>query len=63
MDLGGIIEIVLFIIKLPYHIYHVVTFGKYNTDETEKSIYNAVGILLTIFSILGVFIWLLLKLK
>jgi len=61
--MDAILILIWFIIKLPIHIYHTVTFGKYNKDETEQSLYNAAAILIVVFSILAVFVKLILILK
>lgn len=61
--MDGILELIWFLIRLPVHIYHTVTLGKYAKKESESSVYNAAGILIIVFSILGLFIYLLLQLK
>lgn len=56
-------EAIIFFIKLPYHIFHMLTFGKYQKLEKFKTIYKSSGIIFFIFNILGIIIYLLYKLS
>ena len=50
----------IFILKLPYHIFHTLTFGKYSEKETN---YKSAGIITLVFSLLGIIIFLLYQLS
>lgn len=52
----SIFDILELLIKLPYHIYHIVTFGKFAKKESEKMAYHGVAVLIIMFIILYIII-------
>lgn len=58
-QIDGILYITKFIVKLPIHLYHLFTYGKYVDEEPEKTTYKTVGLILLIFLFLGITLWLL----
>lgn len=56
-------EAIVFLIKLPYYLFHSITFGKYKQKEKDKRTYKSSGIIILVFSILGVIIYLLYQLS
>lgn len=60
MDLfEGIIFLIQFMIKLPAHLIHLFTYGKYVDEEPDKTTYKTIGLIFMVFSLLGLAVWLL----
>ena len=55
----NVLELLFFIFELPYHLFHIVTRGKYAKNDEDKALYQTLAILLFVFAILGLFVFLL----
>jgi len=51
--MGDFLDSMVFILTLPYHIFHTLTNGKYAKKEADKTIYKTMFILTIVFSIIG----------
>ena len=51
----NIFDLVIFLFELPFHLFHMATFGRYSKENPTT--YRALGLITFIFTILGFVIY------